>query len=233
MIRCRVIALGIGFALAPAYQTIASADPMFFTFDTTLTTVSDSASRVLGVELHPGESFVGSVSFEVIGPDTTDNTGTAIFPAVGTIELPFLRMPMDFIQVILDEANPQLGDYVGFGARTRGTFPGPFENLFSVVAFVDPSGSLLTSTDVPNASLLHKFPGGPGQAFTISTDEPFSRLIEGTSTARSPVPEPGTMFLVAMGVGSLAWRFRYSPSARPRKSRQDDVAARMDRRYRR
>lgn len=132
MIPCRVIALGIGLVVAPAYQSIASADPMFFTFDTTLTNVSDSASMVF-----------------------------------------------------LDEANPQLGDYVGFGARTRGSFPGPFENLFGVVAFVDPSGSLLTSTDVPNASLLHKFPGGPGQAFTISTDEPFSRPIEGTSTASS------------------------------------------------
>jgi hypothetical protein len=204
MIPCRAIAFGIGLVLAPAYQSVASADPLFFTFDTTLTSVSDSASTVLGVELHPGESFVGSVSFELIGPDATENPGTAIFPAAGVIELPFLRIPIQFIQVILDEANPQLGDFVGFAARTPGPLPGPFEGLFSVVAFVDPSGALLTSTDVPDVSVLHKFPGGPGQAFTISTDEPFTMLVVGTSSARAPVPEPGTLLLVATGGTSLA-----------------------------
>jgi hypothetical protein len=185
--------------------SLAHADPISFTFATTLTKVTDSASSVLGVELQPGEFFIGSVSYELAGPDQSDDPRTAIFPATGSISLPFVRVPMQFVQVILSEANPQLGDFVGFAGRDPRTFPGPFEELFSVVAFVDPSGQLLTTTDVPDVSLLPRFPGGPGQAFTITTDTPFTSLVEGTMNAVSePVPEPATMLLVAIGAARLA-----------------------------
>ena len=205
MITPRPVVVGLSLLFVFA-TSVARADPISFTFETTLTSVAESASSVLGVELHPGQSFVGSVSYELTGPDETDNPRTAIVPAAGSIKLPFVEVPMQFVQVILNEANPQLGDFVGYGARDPRTFPGPFEGLFSTVGFVDPSGQLLTSTDVPDVSLLSHFPGGPGQAFTLSTDTPFTRLVEGTMTVvPEPVPEPATMLLVATGAARLVW----------------------------
>jgi hypothetical protein len=206
------VAMGVSLLFLSGFHSLASADPISFSFTTTLTGVSPSAAAVLTTDLHPGDSFVGFVSFEVTGPDETSNPGTAIFPASGSINLPFVQIPMQFVQVILAEANPQVGDFVGFAARDPRTFPGPFEGLFSVAAFQDPAGTLLTSTDVPDVSVLRRFPGGPFQAFTISTDTPFTNLVVGTLTATetpAPVPEPSTVFLLATGAAGLAVRMRW------------------------
>jgi len=195
--------------------SVASGEPISFRFATTLTSVSDTASSVLGIELRQGQSYFGSVSFELTGPDETENPGTAIFPATGSIRLPFLQLPMQAVQVILNEANPQLGDFVGFVARDPGTLPGSFQGLFSVVGFVDPAGALLSSTDVPDVSILPRFPGGPGQAFTISTDDPFSRLVEGTLSVPegpAPVPEPATVLLIATGAVASVFRRKHRGS---------------------
>jgi hypothetical protein len=190
------------FLILLTVPSVARADPIHVSFTTTFTEVSDAASTVLGFDVQPGQRFTGSVTFEVTGPDTSEDPRTAIFPLTGSMDLPFAHLPMQFAQVILNEANPALGDFVGFLGRDPGVFPGGHQGLFAVVAFTDPSGALLDSAEIPDVSVLFRF---PDQRFSIATDNPFGVLAAGPARL---VPEPATGLLAAAAAAALLQRSR-------------------------
>src|SRR5437868_935147 len=72
-----------------ASPSIATAEPLQFTFQTTLDEVSEPNLRnFLGVNLHPGDALVGSLMLDSLGPDEDAQPTSGAFRADGTLSFP-------------------------------------------------------------------------------------------------------------------------------------------------
>src|SRR3954463_4878420 len=198
--------------LLAGFPATAAAEPISFTFTSTLTFVGDAASSILGVDLHAGDSFSGSLSFAP-GSDTAENPSFGSYPGTGNIQTTvFGNINMSNLSV-LNDLNVN-GDVVSFAAFDQHRTPAPgYNGLLLGSNFEDPSGATLTSDRPPDLSTLRRFPGGPFRNFNLITfvdnDDAEISVARGTiqlSGTPAPTPEPATLFLCATGAVAVGRR---------------------------
>jgi hypothetical protein len=194
-------------------------------FTTTLTFVSDLASSVLGVTLQPGQSLVGSVTYQVVrGDNAPHRPDIGDFRAVGNIQLPFTSVPVTGLTVVnnIVPRSPEdfvaPGDFLFIAGFDERVLPGPVGSLSVLWSFHDPSATLLTSDQPPDPSVFERFRlGSPHQRFDIRTSIGGERpravdVLVGTleaTAAPAPIPEPSTLLLLATGLAAgVRWHHR-------------------------
>ena len=212
---CRAMAVVVlvGFV----YARPAAADPVAINFSLTATSVFGDMRAVFGLAMSPGTTFAGRLTYDPNAPDTASDPAFGQYFPAGSVSIDFgtgMTLPIEFIVVQDDAFNPQPFpvDEIEATGRTQ-SFPG-FESAMATIRFRGAGQSDALPQDA--AAFLNGYRGLAGMHFSalqIGVSPPFDMgTHEFFATAlledAAPVPEPGTLMLVAGGIGLLARRYR-------------------------